>query len=306
MPTDTRLEQYKRMLANAQERVRIARRVHPAGVKRHMEDVRGWQRVIRRHLRGAKGNPSGATFGSLKVGDTFDFISESPQDSFFEGCRKVSARGYECESGYVMKVGSVKVPVHHVGRAFKPDHSRRKKLADIYGYKDRPHRLLSKDNPAMTRLMPHGRHEKVETKIRRKSSTGEYVVSLYIDNVKQREADYFTTDRADAQATARLMMERGVKSNPGLSDMRRLTKTLPDRRYLVMAFTPGVGREYARVMKSQYADKVVVRMTPDRGHATLFTLKRASAVLSALSPKYKRSWNSITIEDAGPVTFLYP
>ena len=124
MATDTKLEQYRRMLANAQERVRIARKVHPAGVKAHMADVKGWQRVIRRHLRSAK------------------------------------------------------------------------------------------RNPAMTRLHPHGRHEKVETKVRRKSSTGEYVVSLYIDNVKQRNADYFTTDRADAHATARLMMERGVKSNP--------------------------------------------------------------------------------------------
>ncbi len=124
MTTDTKLEAYRRHLADAQHRVRVARRSEPSRVKAHMADVRGWQRVIARHLRGTK------------------------------------------------------------------------------------------RNPAMTRLMPHGRHEKVETKIRRKSSTGEYVVSLYIDNVKQREADYFTTDRADAQATARLMMERGVKSNP--------------------------------------------------------------------------------------------
>lgn len=66
------------------------------------------------------------TFGELKIGDTFDFVSGNPiMDSFCEPCRKVSVRKYVYPTGkpkpshiYVARVGTLKVNVYHVGREF--------------------------------------------------------------------------------------------------------------------------------------------------------------------------------------------
>jgi len=63
-------------------------------------------------------NPASRTFGSLKVGDTFDFINdEKPTwNSFYKRCVKTSARTYKAldDSKTVHKVGSVNAKVYHV------------------------------------------------------------------------------------------------------------------------------------------------------------------------------------------------
>ena len=56
----------------------------------------------------------GIPFSSLKVGQTFDFIS-GHFDSFFLRCTKVSACKYQDETGQVHKVGTVRAFVYHIG-----------------------------------------------------------------------------------------------------------------------------------------------------------------------------------------------
>ncbi len=64
------------------------------------------------------------TFKDLSIGETFDWISPNITfNSFYEPCRKISARGYVAvlESGEEnprygkMRVGSVSANVYHVG-----------------------------------------------------------------------------------------------------------------------------------------------------------------------------------------------
>lgn len=59
------------------------------------------------------------TFADLNVGDEFDWVSpEIGRNSFFDTCRKTSARGYvSTQTGAKMTVGSVKAKVYHVRHA---------------------------------------------------------------------------------------------------------------------------------------------------------------------------------------------
>jgi hypothetical protein len=56
-------------------------------------------------------------FNTLKVGDSFDFISGWSGDSFFKRCTKVSAKRYRDEDGALHTVGTIYVFVYHVVRA---------------------------------------------------------------------------------------------------------------------------------------------------------------------------------------------
>jgi hypothetical protein len=51
------------------------------------------------------------------------------------------------------------------------------------------------------------------TKISYNKEYAEYRVRLYIDNVYQRDADYFTNCKTDAKMTALHMQSQAVKSN---------------------------------------------------------------------------------------------
>ncbi len=61
-------------------------------------------------------------FQDLKIGQTFDFISPTIYNSFYERCRKIGARTYTAlvDDGKtnmrygIMRVGSVKAKVYHV------------------------------------------------------------------------------------------------------------------------------------------------------------------------------------------------
>ena len=56
-------------------------------------------------------------FRDLAVGDTFDFISGTTHDSFYEPCTKTSARKYRAlNSGMDCQVGSINAVVYHVTR----------------------------------------------------------------------------------------------------------------------------------------------------------------------------------------------
>lgn len=46
----------------------------------------------------------------------------------------------------------------------------------------------------------------LKTTIKKDSDTGEFVVKLFKDGKHQKDADYFTSDKADAQATAKAMI----------------------------------------------------------------------------------------------------
>ena len=46
-----------------------------------------------------------------------------------------------------------------------------------------------------------------------KTTEGEYRVRLFIDGIYQAGADYFATDKAEASATAALMIERACQSD---------------------------------------------------------------------------------------------
>ena len=60
------------------------------------------------------------TFGSLRVGETFDFIStDRILNSFYRTVVKTSPRGYMDEDGNKYQVGSLKAAVFHVGKTFK-------------------------------------------------------------------------------------------------------------------------------------------------------------------------------------------
>jgi hypothetical protein len=65
------------------------------------------------------------TFKQLSVGDTFDFVSDTSYDSFYERCKKTSARGYVAinSDGSTnkrygkMRVGSLSAKVYHVSKS---------------------------------------------------------------------------------------------------------------------------------------------------------------------------------------------
>lgn len=58
------------------------------------------------------------SFKSLSVGDTFDFVApNSTFNSFYDRCRKVSARQYvSLKTGDTYTIGSVMAAVWHVER----------------------------------------------------------------------------------------------------------------------------------------------------------------------------------------------
>ena len=66
-------------------------------------------------------------FRDLKIGDTFDFISGSRFDSFFDRCTKVSPRRYTWTRCYAdtkrarttlqSSVGTINVQVYHVNES---------------------------------------------------------------------------------------------------------------------------------------------------------------------------------------------
>jgi hypothetical protein len=54
-------------------------------------------------------------FSKVKIGWTFDFVSGKYTDSFFETCKKISARKYKSLStGLAYQVGTTKVLVYNV------------------------------------------------------------------------------------------------------------------------------------------------------------------------------------------------
>ncbi len=54
-------------------------------------------------------------FRDLKIGDTFDFISPDRMlNSFYERCRKVSARCYRDDKRNRYEVGTINCDVYHV------------------------------------------------------------------------------------------------------------------------------------------------------------------------------------------------
>jgi hypothetical protein len=57
-------------------------------------------------------------------------------------------------------------------------------------------------------------HGDAVARIRRKSETNEWVVSLRVGGVLQRGATYYTNDLDDAQNTAQDMVKRAVRTNP--------------------------------------------------------------------------------------------
>lgn len=61
-------------------------------------------------------NPSaGVAFGALAIGATFDFVGAPGTVTFWERCRKVSARKYRDLRGTTHHVGSLNARVYHVG-----------------------------------------------------------------------------------------------------------------------------------------------------------------------------------------------
>lgn len=52
--------------------------------------------------------------------------------------------------------------------------------------------------------------DRIKTTVK-KNAWGEYQVRLHIDGVYQKNADYFTDDRKDADDTARCMRENAVR-----------------------------------------------------------------------------------------------
>jgi len=55
------------------------------------------------------------TFQKLSIGQTFDFISGTPYDSFHDRCVKISARKYRSLStGIEYRIGSSGAEVYHV------------------------------------------------------------------------------------------------------------------------------------------------------------------------------------------------
>ncbi len=67
--------------------------------------------------RSSKRNLNCVTFGSLCIGDTFDFIDEKnpTHNSFYARCIKTSTRKYEgIDTGNKYRVGSVHACVYHV------------------------------------------------------------------------------------------------------------------------------------------------------------------------------------------------
>jgi hypothetical protein len=68
------------------------------------------------------------TFGSLRIGETFDFIDPSATgyNSFFRTVVKTSPRGYMDEDGNKYRVGSISAKVFHVGKPFKSTKPKRK------------------------------------------------------------------------------------------------------------------------------------------------------------------------------------
>lgn len=64
--------------------------------------------------------PVVVTFKQLPIGEEFDFISGTHNDTFFERCKKVSARKYSYPrqgKDAVATIGSVYARVYHVGKA---------------------------------------------------------------------------------------------------------------------------------------------------------------------------------------------
>jgi hypothetical protein len=60
-------------------------------------------------------NPRAVTFGSLNVGDRFDFVEPgSLRNSFYLRCEKLSARGYVDEKGVRHQIGALRAKVYNV------------------------------------------------------------------------------------------------------------------------------------------------------------------------------------------------
>lgn len=70
---------------------------------------------------------------------------------------------------------------------------------------------MSRMNDALIDKM-NAEPRNVKTTIKRKASTGEWVVRLHINGVHQKDADYFTDDKKDAEDTALAMVNARRKT----------------------------------------------------------------------------------------------